>query len=433
LVYAGGSILGALTGSVAGDLDIFLKCKPEDAGDILKQIYAAVQRNQKKGSKKRLLVTRSRNCVSFYRVGDHRLVCPPVQVVTAVLDGVLPQLLDFDIDSACFAYIQDESRVVTTPRGMRALTTGVNVLDTRHFSPCYWKRLEKYAYRGFAIAVPGLVNDKISKALLNGSYIQIPKTGMVFCLGDTFPGKEVDIADPSSPLRVQKVRAAQVQDATLVSGLARLIVLDRGLARQVDTPVAWKNYKNRKVVAKSAALTGACVPLRTGKHGRYQLLWGVDVPNAVVKEMDTEEASDAETEASDAEYNATPLADVYNLLERIWRHDAVINASQDDEGLFQGGVMERIRNSMSSAHAASTEALETHTSRASMGKPLLFVWDLVVDTAPYERLRYVLDCGRSPLQEKRDFAHYYGLSRCLEFTMRKNRAPASVDIFSGVY
>jgi len=80
LIFAGGSVLGALTESVSGDVDIFLKLKVEEAENTLIQIYEAIRINQQRTSKKRLLVTRSKHAVTFYRAGPNNSLLPPVQV-----------------------------------------------------------------------------------------------------------------------------------------------------------------------------------------------------------------------------------------------------------------------------------------------------------------------------------------------------------------
>ncbi len=80
LVFAGGSVIGALTGCPAGDVDIFLRTPLENAEPTLIKIFEAVQRNQARISKRRLMVTRSKNAVTFYRVADQKVARPPVQV-----------------------------------------------------------------------------------------------------------------------------------------------------------------------------------------------------------------------------------------------------------------------------------------------------------------------------------------------------------------
>ena len=81
LIFAGGAILGALTGVASGDLDIFLNVPLSRCKEILKQIYAAVQRNQARISKQRLLITRSRHAITFYRTASNKIANPPVQVM----------------------------------------------------------------------------------------------------------------------------------------------------------------------------------------------------------------------------------------------------------------------------------------------------------------------------------------------------------------
>ncbi len=80
LVIAGGSVIGALTQCPAGDIDIFLRTPVDDAEGTLVKIYEAIQRNQASIAKKRLMATRSKNTVSFYRVSGQSVVLPPVQV-----------------------------------------------------------------------------------------------------------------------------------------------------------------------------------------------------------------------------------------------------------------------------------------------------------------------------------------------------------------
>ena len=64
LVFAGGAVIGALTGVPAGDMDIFLHCSEAEAEGILRKIYVAVQANQARITTRKLLVTRSKNAVS---------------------------------------------------------------------------------------------------------------------------------------------------------------------------------------------------------------------------------------------------------------------------------------------------------------------------------------------------------------------------------
>jgi len=81
LVFAGGSVIGALTQCPAGDIDIYLRTPVDEAEGTLVKIYEAIQRNQASIAKrKRLMVTRSLNAISFYRVSGQSALLPPVQV-----------------------------------------------------------------------------------------------------------------------------------------------------------------------------------------------------------------------------------------------------------------------------------------------------------------------------------------------------------------
>jgi len=278
------------------------------------------------------------------------------------------------------------------------------------------------------VGVPGLVPEKISRSLLHGSYIHVQKTDIVLKLGDTEPGRDVEIPfepAPRSDSRGRVVRAGLVQQATEVRGLARMIVLDRGLARPVNTPVAWKCYKRQQLNAENPALTGACVPIQTGRPHQYMLLWGVSAAEG------GDDSSDTEVDG----YQTTPLADVYAILERLWRQDAAKGASQEEDALFQGGIMDRMKTCMhrNSTRAAVDIALETAHARAGAGRQLLFVWDVVTHDAPFAKLAYTHDCARPPLRDLPNFESVHGISRFLTFTKRRNRTPVEMDLFCDVY
>jgi hypothetical protein len=106
IIIAGGSVLAALTGCSFGDVDIFLKMPAANAEASLAQIFEAIKRNQMrmKDPKKRIMVTRSKHAVSFYRVAGQKLANPPVQVITTVIDSILAMLLDFDCDRREFSF-----------------------------------------------------------------------------------------------------------------------------------------------------------------------------------------------------------------------------------------------------------------------------------------------------------------------------------------
>ena len=60
-----------------------------------------------------------------------------------------------------------------TQRARRAYEYGANIIDSRFNSPTYINRLDKYANRGFAVVVPGLNMNLVSKKLLSKNYVYI--------------------------------------------------------------------------------------------------------------------------------------------------------------------------------------------------------------------------------------------------------------------
>ena len=79
LVVAGGAVLSALVRGSAGDIDIFLAVAQCEAEATLRQVFAAVQRSMRKSKGEKLLVTRTKTAVTFYRASGVRLLAPPVQ------------------------------------------------------------------------------------------------------------------------------------------------------------------------------------------------------------------------------------------------------------------------------------------------------------------------------------------------------------------
>ena len=84
-----GESIGSLTGiPTSGDIDIYLQGScPEQGRKSLEQVFYAVQRNQARYSKKKMLVSRSRNAVTFYRLANMKLARPPVQVTSPLMDN----------------------------------------------------------------------------------------------------------------------------------------------------------------------------------------------------------------------------------------------------------------------------------------------------------------------------------------------------------
>ena len=69
ITIAGGSVMGALTGTAVSDIDVFVTASPEEAPAILEKIYEAVQKQDvDKGSGRKLLITRSKHAVQHHHL-----------------------------------------------------------------------------------------------------------------------------------------------------------------------------------------------------------------------------------------------------------------------------------------------------------------------------------------------------------------------------
>ena len=110
--------------------------------------------------------------VTIFRVEEGNLAALPIQVILSVYDNVTQLLCSFDIDSCCFAY--QHGRVLCTPRGLRALRSGVNIWDSQKEGPTYSQRMEKWDDRGFSIALPGLIEERVSRHVREAHYFALP-------------------------------------------------------------------------------------------------------------------------------------------------------------------------------------------------------------------------------------------------------------------
>lgn len=176
VIVAGGSVLRALTASkgtrtadwwsawsVADrgtcDIDLFLYgCNREEANRISNRIFHALAQ-----AAERWCVVRGNGVINIHHYNDAiRQMETKVQIVLRIYDTPTEVLVGFDIDCCCCAF--DGRDVWVCPRWVSALQSGVNVLNPLHAWPnkaSYEYRLAKYAFRGFAVLVPGLDSNKI--------------------------------------------------------------------------------------------------------------------------------------------------------------------------------------------------------------------------------------------------------------------------------
>ena len=135
VMVAGGAVTSALIEKRGKDVDIFLYCSEREAEDRFRKILSAVQQNQRRrsGECSKILVTRSYNAITIYRINPNGLLetdLPPIQIILALHRSALDVLLQFDIDACCFGLVPGSNVLRCTPRGLRAMRTGVNIADT---------------------------------------------------------------------------------------------------------------------------------------------------------------------------------------------------------------------------------------------------------------------------------------------------------------
>ncbi len=415
LVIAGGSVIGSLIDCAASDIDIFLVCRPDQAEEKLQRILKVVQQNQSRrlGNASRLLVLRSNSAVTLVR-GE---AVPPLQVILYTYGSVQQIILHFDLDSCCFALELDKQRVVTTPRGKRALRHGVNVADNgAHGSSSYTRRLERYAYRGFAIAVPGFAANQVARRILDASYVKVAKYDLLLRLEQKAHGTQVlNMRDRGE---TAKLRSDSQQKAHSVRGFERIVVLDMAKVSKVDLP----HIKFCSAHNKLAASPAVCV-MASGR-GEYTLL------------MDT---SSDDTDSDDGEgYSQTPLALVYRIWQKTFERDLQHETPQEDtEGMWRGGVVQRMGISMMVHRGSAYDmAAQVVSSKLSRDEAVPFVFDFINTVTPWVALAHVLDAARPPLMPQEDdetFFDKYGIARRLAFSPFAARPIVPGDWWTSVY
>jgi hypothetical protein len=307
----------------------------------------------------------------------------------------------------------------------------VNVADSSLVGPNYCKRLEKYAARGFAIAVPGYDPELAFAKKKCGTLVHLCKYDMVLQLAPRSP--HAALLD-SEVLRTvvsktkRRIQASAVQRATLVKNMQRFVALDRkGSVRHVMSE------------ERCGALT--CMPVSAGVRGEYLLFWGVRLEGSELSDGEEDGLSD-DSDATSSFYKQTPLVAVQAIMERDFRSDLAAEggyAPECDDGWWHGGVMERLASRMKGRHAtaAIAAATEDQTARLHWQVPLLFVYDVLECSGGFASLRFVCDAQRPPLTRlaspTESFEKVFGLPRSLTFTPSHDRAPLPLDWWSGIY
>lgn len=401
VVIAGGCVLSCLLGVHAGDIDIFIIDSTRST-EIFGQVFKAIQRNQaqRHTPESKMLVTRSRNAVTFYRMGvDGRCMIPPVQIILATYTDPVQVLIHFDVDACCLAWDPQGGEVMATRRAITALQYKVNVADDALESTAYFHRLEKYAHRGFAIAVPGFsewhVRDDVKKA----SYILVEDLDLLLKVGDITPG--------SVSLQYGRARAGSVQPGTIIRDLARIFTL---------TYLRYKKIRTSSILLQPSGRTGRVFLYREVKRTDH------------VQECDltSDDSSD------DALYAGPSKKTIHALMTEAFREDLRREGAAGEDSWCKGGAMQRISYYMTSG---KMHQVLTIANEALMQRSLSFVFDFIACTREWQHLRFVLDAARRPLPDipDNDFYECYGLPRRLRFTAYEKRQTRQSDWWADLY
>ena len=403
LVFAGGSVLAALTDGDLGDIDIFLCCQKDEAVGALKSVFGAAQRlhQRQNGDEAKLLVTRSKHAVTIF---SHPPSFPPVQVILSLYDSPLSLLLDFDVDCCCVAFLPGEERVVCTPRGLRALRFGANIADSTFDGLGYHRRLLKYDSRGFGIAVPGFESRSISRRLLEGKYMLLEKYDLLL-RAEPSETQDINVTVSTRDDAIgRRIKPTAVRRCSSIRGFERTVVLKYAKVQRVTT---------------AEIEHGLVRPVLT-QGGKYTtLFYGLD---------------EREEEGDDDNYSTSPTATARLLLQQLFdsRLQGSSETPQNDFAWWTGGAMHKFakqplkdasRTAWSSVQADLNNRAELH-----------FVYDVCRVDAKFDDLAFVRDAGRDPLREldMDTFEGAYGIPRTLQFKASEPRARAVSDLWASV-
>ena len=165
-----------------------------------------------------------------------------------------------------------------------------NIFDSRHLSKSYCERLEKYANRRFAVAVPGLEEASLSRRLLDAPYLFIERHGILLNVGEAggCPSPASATMAVGKKVKVQYSRALR---ATVVKDLARLVVMSRGAFERLCPPPE-QRCGPCQTPCSADKQDKAAVPIVGELPGEYFVLYGcqhAEQPSSQSSSPDDEE------------------------------------------------------------------------------------------------------------------------------------------------
>ena len=313
----------------------------------------------------------------------------------------------------------------------------MNLMQSSRNSAAYVQRLEKYASRGFAIALPGLDPCLLSADLLSAVYLRTKKHGLLLRVlsSDDAPG--VSILRMPAGTKTTEVRCRK-QIAKRVSGVRRLAVLSFVKdVRKVDSPHVARSSTGKTTVDAHNIVDGVCLLHSEERRDEFRLIWGLACSSDDEQEGDTFD----EEEDGEGGYSMTPLAKAVVLFDSCLKKQSARLAHEErvpDEDSMFGGVVPRVAKTMrSSGGSTANHLVEARVyAQLSRSEKVSFVYDFCDSTCSFASLNFVRNAAQKPLSDEMtsdEFVARYGLAPTLSFTAAISRPEAEHDWWTDLY
>jgi len=229
LVLAGGAVLAVLQevpehyAQLGSDLDLFIKAENlVTAKQTYTNLLAYLLAEHRNTRFQDLLVVRTTNAITFAFGHPQR----HIQLILRRYRNVADILLGFDVDCCQVAF--DGEKVLATPAALRAINTGINIVDPERGTRKYEERLTKYAKRGYMVAVPGLDLRRVRKELLGDNLFTYHNGHMKrVCFDRLYVGDS-----KSKSGRKRRADVKIVVEPEPIQNLSKLIVLSRSYEKE---------------------------------------------------------------------------------------------------------------------------------------------------------------------------------------------------------
>ena len=199
------------------------------------------------------------------------------------------------------------------------------------------------------------------------------------------------------------MKASSFQRGSIVKGMERLIVLNKG------------RYKVTTLEKNQL--------MNAGIGGRYWILKGL-------RSEDSGSGTDSGDEEDDGLYRKTPLRVVESIMrERLHKDLCAEGVGLEDGGAMPFGCWRKLN---------ITPVLRAACSTDRRSSKLAFVYDFANAKTSFADLKFLHDAYREPLSFRGlacdvAFEAAYGIPRCLTFSSGEQRQLSQIDWFSAVY